>query len=217
MTTAATRMPALAEATTDPALVSDPNVTGVMFQFFSNNRDLFPPRFNRLHKVSATHTNSPSAEILPATAEVAVNPVFGDLVEEGFMLTGGFSYERAPKSGSSSHKTLFVMRFQFHRAKTYTFESEDKMKWAESILRPYFSYLTGNAYWKISAYNNVMESGGNAIGVKCSARLLTTQPDGSPLTRRPRDERGKPYGGPQPFVPVPQAQLRIVDGRLVLV
>lgn len=216
MQAAIAQVPALAGLVNDPALVTNTSVTGLLIQFFTGNRDIVPSRLNRLHESSKGRNNNPSTEIVPATPEVSVGVILQDLANAGFVLADGFSYERRPEGDSKSSKTTHVVRFQFYPARAHKFNSEGKKKWVENILAPVFSTLAANAFWQVTAYNNVMASGSNAIGIKCNTRVPLFGPDGvTPLKRRLRDDKGRQTGDPVPLQP--NKTLRVVDEHLSLV
>lgn len=215
MQTAATQAPT--EPVPHSALLTDTSISGVLIQFFTTNRELVPTQLLRSHNPKRTVSGLPSAAIIDPTPEVAVGPFLEDLKAAGFVLTDGFAYERPAVGDSEKHRKLtFVMRFQFHPKHSHTFESPERQKWAENILTPLFVALTAGAYWEVAAFNNQMPTGSHALGIRCSSRFPTAQPDGSPFTRKPRDGKGKPCGEPQPFVHEPKAKLRIMNERLVL-
>ncbi len=148
------------------------------------------------------------ARKLQTTGKLVIEPTencsldfLGELEAVGFELVDALYQRRVDHK--DPNRTYHMVRFLFAQHRFAAPSTEFKL--VRDSIRAELREMLRVAFWRVRAFLNPFYQNGKeiagqrALSINLEARVPLYQPDGQPVTARPKDESGKRTGSPQPL------------------
>lgn len=179
----------------------------VAVQFGFTNSAAIPTAVRRLERETPLEH---IARKLRMTGERIIEPTencsiefLGELEAVGFELVDALYQKRV--DGQNPNRTYHMVRFLFARQE-FAVPTAEFLRIRDQ-LRAELWEMVRFAFWRVRAFLNPFYqkgeevAGQRALSINLEARIPLYQPNGQPVTARPKDESGKRTGSPQPLKP----------------
>jgi hypothetical protein len=183
------------------------DVRMITIQFSFTNPDAIPTTVKQLERETVLEH---VARKLQATGERVIEPTencslefLGELGAVGFELVDALYQKRV--DGGDPNRTYHMVRFLFSRNE-FASVSEPFALVRDNV-RVELRKMLSAAFWRVRAFLNPFYQNGEeiagqrALSINLEVRVPLYQPDGQPVTARPKDASGKRVGTPQPLTP----------------
>lgn len=192
------------------AAVLDSSVAGILLRFQISQADIVSAKFwteEYTPRPAGRLNNRPQGTTVVEEQEVGLGQFLNDLGVSGFVLADMVG-TRMPAGQNPFGRVSFFFKKEADPA---------AIVYAREEFHPVLRRLADTALWSVKVERNRKVDGvegREGLFLKIGGRTPLAHPNGTPMLRRRKDDRGKPIGDPQPLQP--ERFLRIIDGRIIL-